>query len=319
MINKTSPTRNSIVAKGAARAAFTLIELLVVIGIIGVLSAVMIGMMRGSSDSARAAQCMTNMRGLAVAAINFAMQDTYGHFPAAGSHKWMCATSPITYPEHKGWISWNYPHPNNRSKAGGSAIAFDEANRETLLYAITNGCLWAMGGKAEQSYVCPEHDAAFLKANKRHPGWSYVMNESFGWASSGLGKPLKYWTGVSLNDMSVYDTGLKYSKKRSPDRVLMFAEMQGYTDTKHGLTALTSASGDRGDSVLQYKSTVEAIGFNHPQSSGKIAGHVAFADGHVEKLLYPESGNVEQLTQWLCSGRQVSFNGTMYRDITESK
>ncbi len=299
-----------------SKSAFTLIELLVVIGIIGILSAVMIGMMGGTSNSARATQCMNNMRGLAVAAINYAMQDADGNFPAAGSHKWTRATSPITYPERRGWISWDYKSPNDRSKAGGSAIPFNEANRETLLFAITNGCIWAMGGKSEQVYRCPEHDAACLKANKRHPGWSYVMNEAFGWASLGLDTPLLGWTSQNHGNMYVYDTTKGSGVTRSPDRVLMFAEIQGYTDTKHGLTALTSASGDRGDSVLQYKSTVEPIGFNHPQSSGKIAGHVAFADGHVEKLLYPESGNVEQLTQWLCSGHEVSFDGRQYTDVT---
>ncbi len=297
------------------RSAFTLIELLVVIGIIGILSAVMLGLLGGTGDAARATQCMNNLRGLAVATLNYAMQDQDGNYPAAGSFKWTSYLGGLSYPTRKGWISWNDPRPNAASKSGGGAIAFNEANAETLRFALTNGCVWACGGKSEKTYVCPEHDAACLKANKRHPGWSYVMNESFGWASKGQGTPLPGWAGLSHGSMSPYDATKKANVARAPDRVLLFAEIQGLDDAKRGLTALTSASGDRGDSVLQYRNASETIGFNHRQSSGKVAGHVAFADGHVEKLMYPESGGAEQLTKWLCSGREVSFNGASYQDL----
>lgn len=299
----------------SARLGFTLIELLVVIGIIGVLSAVMIGMMGGTSESAKATQCMTNLRSLSVAVLNYAMQDDDGNFPAAGSHKWTYYGGGTSYPERKGWISWNYPHPNNKSKAGGSVISFNESDDKLLRFAVTNGCIWACGGKSEKAYVCPTHDAACLKANKRHPGWSYMMNESFGWARNGAGTPLASWTGLSHNSMRPYDSTKKTNVSRSPDKVLLFAEMQGLTDAKHNLQAVVNGSGDGGDGVLQYRSSSEVIGFNHKQSGGKLSGHVAFADGHVEKLLYPSSGNVEQLTKWLCSGREVSFNGSMYQDL----
>lgn len=296
-------------------AGFTLVELLIVIGIIGVLSAAMLGLLSGSSESAKATQCMSNMRGLSVAVLNYAMQNEDGNFPAAGSHKWTYYGGGTTYPERKGWISWNYPHPNNKSKAGGSIISFDEGDIKTLRFAVTNGCIWSCGSKSEKQYVCPSHDKACMKANKRHPGWSYVMNESFAWASRGTGTPLASWAGLSHNGMHPYDTTKKTNVSRAPDKVLLFAEMQGYDDTKRNLTAITSGGGDRGDSVLQYKNASELIGFNHPQSGGKLSGHVAFADGHVEKLMYPESGGIDQLTKWLCSGREVSFNGSMYQDL----
>ena len=302
--------------KKTQKSAFTLIELLVVIGIIGVLSAVMVGVMRGSSDSARAAQCMNNMRGLAVAAMNHVMASDYGNYPTAGSYKYRYMSTKKTYPEVHGWVSWG-KCAGSSSPAGGDTISFSEANYETRIYAITNGCLWSAGSKSEKTYLCPEHDAACLKANKTHPGWSYVMNESFGWARNGTGTPLPGWTGLSSGStLSVYDKDLNANKARAPQYVLMFAEIQGYTDAEHGLTALTSASGESGDGVLQYRNTSESIGFNHLQNSGKLSGHVAFADGHVEKFLYPESGGAEQLTRWLCAGRQVAFTGTAYQDLT---
>ncbi|MGN0847581.1 MAG: type II secretion system protein [Kiritimatiellia bacterium] len=301
--------------KTNSRSAFTLIELLVVIGIIGILSAVMLGLLSGSGNAARATQCMTNMRGLSVAVLNYAMQNNDGHFPPAGSFKWTDYSHGVTYATRQGWISWN-KGGNEKSKACPSYITFNEGDRELLRYAITNGCIWATGGKTEKTYQCPIHDAACLKANKRHPGWSYVMNESFYWNSEG--KPFSGWRSQRHGGINAYDATSKKEVKRPPEKVLLFAEIQGLDDATRNLRANTDGNGTKGDCVLQYKSDNEGIGFNHVQSGGKLSGHVAFADGHVEKFMYPANGDVQQLTKWLCSGREVSFNGTNYQDIQGS-
>ena len=62
---------------------FTLVELLVVIGILGILSAVLIGSFAGGTESARAVKCLTNMRNLATACQTYGM--SYGFYPLAGS------------------------------------------------------------------------------------------------------------------------------------------------------------------------------------------------------------------------------------------
>lgn len=301
--------------KTGNKSAFTLIELLVVIGIIGILSAVMLGLLGGTSDAARATQCISNLRDLSVAVNTFTMHDGDGNYPPAGSLKWTSWKGrSVTYPERAGWISWNTKGGvNNSSKGCPPYISFSEGDQELLRYAITNGCIWAMGGRSEKVYVCPVHDAACLKANKRHPGWSYVMNEAFKWNEDG--RPFALWTSMSRGNLNVYDSTKRGDVVRPPDKVLLFAEIQGLTDAKRGLSANVNGSGNRGDCVLQYKKDNETIGFNHALSGGKLAGHVAFADGHVEKLMYPESGGAEQLTKWLCSGREVSFNGTAYQDL----
>ena len=64
------------------RAAFTLIELLVVIGIIAVLAGVMAVAFGGATETARAAQCLSNMKSLAQAANATAMSG--GWYPAGG-------------------------------------------------------------------------------------------------------------------------------------------------------------------------------------------------------------------------------------------
>ena len=59
----------------SSKSAFTLIELLVVIGIIGILAGVMLGFFSGTTDAARATECMNNMRALAQAVNSYAAQD----------------------------------------------------------------------------------------------------------------------------------------------------------------------------------------------------------------------------------------------------
>ena len=64
---------------------FTLIEMIVVIGIIGILAGVLFASFGGATDSARAALCLSNMKGLAQAANACAMRN--GNFPLAGSRE----------------------------------------------------------------------------------------------------------------------------------------------------------------------------------------------------------------------------------------
>ncbi len=303
-----------------SKSAFSLIEMLIVIGIIGVLSAVMLGLMGGSSNAARATQCMTNMRGLAVAVLNYAMQNEDGNFPVAGSFKWTNheAHRNSRYPTRGGWISWD-KGADSKTQSCPSYIMFNESSQERLRYALTNGCIWATGGMSEKTYQCPVHDEACLKANKRHPGWSYVMNETFYWNEPG--KAFPRWRGQSHGNIYVCANDSQTPSKlvqpsmvaRSPEKVLLFAEIQGLDDEKRGLRANTGDGGNKGDCVLQYQN--EVMGFNHVQSGGTLAGHVAFADGHVEKFIYPSSGDAKQLTRWLCTGQEVSFNGSNYQSL----
>ena len=65
--------------------------------------------------------------------------------------------------------------------------------------------------------------------------------------------------------------------------------------------------------MLDYEK--ESIGFNHLVGQGRYVGHVAFADGHVEKFFAPkESSNAKTLTSALCRGHAVSYNGSTYTD-----
>ena len=69
------------------------------------------------------------------------------------------------------------------------------------------------------------------------------------------------------------------------------------------------------------------IGFNHPNGKRGLFAHIVFTDGHIEKLVIPASpagdkwsiaigkSELEELTEWLCKGKDVSFNGAHYEEL----
>lgn len=312
--------------KSKSALGFTLIELLVVIGIIGILMTVAFVGFSGSTESARAAKCMTNMRGLATAVQNYGM--AVGWYPHAGSVESIYASSSsgrggVGYREHPGWISWlskdKYNNHSSSSTRRGSCNipSLSDTNPETSLFALTNGALWAYTGKSHAIYTCPSHLELCRKAENGAfvPQWSYMMNSYFGYdrlkqsVASGAGNAKEYGT-VS-----------------APDRRLLFAEIPflSIEGTAQAAPVLSGGSNTKTlDPILEYKdgysTSPESIGFNH-KSGKKYMAHVAFADGHVAKMAMPNtgsSGDIRNLTDWLCCGDEISYDGRRYEQVIKS-
>ena len=319
---------NSVIRE--ARKGFTLIEMIVVIGIIGVLAGVLLVSFSGSTESARAALCLSNMHNLATACQTYG--SATGRYPLAGSIEYLkidesqgMSRAKSLYNEVPGWISWasegayrNRPS-SHQASAAWMTSAYSSDDKKNI-YCLTNGCLWSYVSGNRKTYVCPSH---VKKQPRNPPYWSYVMNSYFGWDSSKGAEA----QGESFNH-------IRYGDLDRADRVLLFSEIQF---EQVGLPVPTGEGPDS-DCVLQFSSSGESgeigqqggvsgdecIGVNH-KSGRNLMAHVAFADGHTEKLRIPfagsikkpqaDAGQLKKLTTWLCAGKDVSFDGKNYKEM----
>ena len=334
--------------------AFSLVELIVVIAIIGVLAGILFTSFSGGTESARAAKCLTNMRNLSQAAIGFATrkQNVSGSsaqaYPAAGSRAVMSplvsSDGSIIYLEDVGWISWlskdDPYHMHRRSNGGHGSKSFvavpnvsaysTKADDPDALFALTNGLMWGAVNGNRETYVCPEHQRVCAKKGIT-VNWSYVMNAYFGY---------DYTDGGDAVGIGIHSGRVTLNSSRL-ERTLLFAELP-FNDHEIGGAALppnfTPAPSPENDCVLQYKAgtidgeefennwkgTPESIAFNHRSGKRGWCAHVAFADGHTEKLLLPKGGlSKTDLTALLCGdddrhgGKDISFNGTEYQKLKD--
>lgn len=307
------------------RFGFTLIELLVVIAIIGILAGVLLATFGGSTESARAAHCLSNMRSLAVAANARAMAT--GGYPLAGSREAYGPTADgsICYWPQPGWISWlskdKYDDGHGHERATGSRQKIDvfpfcgNDNPDDVQYALTNGVLWIASSRNRALYTCPEH--ILYRQGRKAPTayFSYVMNARFGWD----------YTKGSGSIVAGEPYVIEFGKLTRADKTLMFAELP--TVAVDGGEAEDDATGLKSDCVLQYldvaasgtdnkkdpyaseSGEAESIGFVHKATGGRRCAHVAFADGHTEKLVWTDGGvDSKTLTAYLCKGWDVTVS-----------
>lgn len=302
--------------KTTGKSAFTLLEMLVVIGIIGILMGVALTQFGGSTESAKAAKCESNMRNLVNAAHTCALQQEDGWFPPAGSYSYQYVNhkkAEVEYHNYRvGWISGSEYRPGiSQNPIGWQPIPFN-ADELILRHALTNGnrgAMWTAMSGSRTAYQCPVHAEAARKLLGHMPGWSYVMNRDFGCALDSDASNYK-WRGYTKD-------------KSNASKLLMFAELQGADITAQGYEPIKAASYLKAgvplaDAILDYKN--ETIGFNHKIGTRGFTGHVAFTDGHVEKLFYPRSGSglsLLKLTEALCKGHEISYDGKGYKDLQQ--
>ena len=301
--------------------AFTLIELIVVVGILAILIGTLVAALSGGTEAARATRCLTNLKNLANACNSYAM--AHQVYPLAGSVETRSIVRDgnfsgevkLSFSEAPGWISWDSRgayegKPTSHVASGDWFTSAYNTDFEARQYALTNGTLWKYVSENSDVFVCPEHKK---RMRLLKPVWSYVMNERFGYDSSEGARPMLYSPHIGFGRLS------------RPDRVLLFAELQFLSNDKADVDT-DESSGIKNDCTLQYSQN-EIIGFNHPNGKRGLFAHIVFADGHTEKLVIPASpagagwsvaldkSELENLTEWLCKGKDVSLNGAHYDEL----
>ena len=306
---------------------FTLLELLIVIGIIAVLGSVMLVQFAGSTDSALAASCLNNMRTLCNAVMADGSRES--RFPSAGPYRYLKEGDDEAEdkPWRQGWIGF--------SEGGQKVSCYHDVGDkgEPQHHAITNGSIWrTMSGQAG-AYVCPAHTKYCKQKKYPTPSWSYAMNSYFGWDNGSVAADIEIGRRVYGDGyVSFYYSSSPKSRKRALEKVLLFAEIP-YVENGVQKPECSTAAGQENDAILQYPPASdenkkankasdgagEIIGFNH--KSGKFyCAHVAFADGHCVKLMLPNEAaadNLKDLTTWLCTGVEYTFNGSQYEKVSE--
>ena len=309
------------------RRGFTIIELLVVICMISVLLAALLPMIGNSRDSALTAKCQNNMKNLALGVIARAQAHDKGEFPAAGFYRFVNPTEKDKnkrYGARRSWIS-NYGtikslNEGTASVYLGEVVHFSDGD-DAVRMSVTNGFICNAAVASFVVYRCPAHVREYEKKNKgRLPGWSFMMNQEFGFNYGGKGKmpffgsTINGQINVSTDSSAAMNSrgDREHSAKRGHDKVLLFAEIQGVEvdDSKHGITLKPATGGTETDAVLEY--TRESMGFNHKLGKQRWCGNVAFADGHVDSVIMPTKMNRRDLTRYLCQGFDVPHDGSSY-------
>lgn len=299
----------------SSKRGFSLVELLVVIGIIAILTGVLFASFGNATESSRAALCLTNMRSLAMSVNSIAMG--MGGYPLAGSREvYGMSTGDNTalgYTSQRGWITWLGENYKGASAHRSNPLYpfYGTANREENDFAFTNGTLWVSCGRNRTLYTCPEHVRLRKNMMKAAPYFSYVMNAKFGW---------DYTMGQgSVDGTPDIEYEIGFGDLPTADKTLLFAELPdastGGDDPEKSIYRAdctlqyldVKTSGNTGsDRMAVQAGYAESIGFLHKVGKRKCA-HVAFADGHTEKIVWMEGGvDQKTLTAYLCKGWDVT-------------
>jgi prepilin-type N-terminal cleavage/methylation domain-containing protein/prepilin-type processing-associated H-X9-DG protein len=299
------------------RNGFTLVELLVVIAIIGVLVALLLPAIQAAREAARRAQCMNQLRQLALACHNY--HDAQGRLPPAGDQvidntnkatglSWLALILPyIEGGNLRDLVDETVPwwHANNDAAehtpvslficpSTGPALSIFPGNPGEVADIVENSALRAhyvgvMGAKA----VCP------LPAKVPYPEYGYTI-----WFCSGTGSANDPSGGLASNGTIIYDEHIQFKHiTDGTSNTMMIAEQSwDCGPTRTWIVGILGAMGDDGTGYIYNSKNVmwpmktafrekpdeawsgygrndTSIGSMHPGGT-----HVAMCDGSVRFL-----------------------------------
>lgn len=251
--------------------AFTLVELLVVLGIIALLVAILLPVLRGAREAARTSSCASQQRQLGAIAMSAYLVDTHGYLPPAGERG-----GPDDH------FSWD-----DRLARGGydsRSITRAQAGAAELANNLDAGV---------EVYQCPSDAGPRLGFSPAKPLFrSYAMNDGYqsniigvssgaSWPDNTAGTNARQCWGVT------WDAGGGPAWSVQPDLEI---EDPSWTivltdrprSVNFSVMGKTGASTQRNPGV-QLRTTPPGVPPAPWHGSGNAMNYV-FADGHVETL-----------------------------------